>query len=485
MIFLALIFYALWAISLRYDIWMFQQNSYMPSRYYTWFKSDWLANSLSKGLLSPPKVPLVWTRRVIRIVAVSVALGLLLLSLSWKLGGTALLVVMAVLVLLLDKLLVVLANLILSPVEALIRRWYYQDARRILDSHPDLVVIGVTGSYGKTSTKNYRYRILSEKYNVLVTPGNYNTSLGVVRTIRAQLKPYHRFFIVEMGAKQPGDVREICRLVHPTVGIVTAVGPMHLETFGSVGNVRRTKFELLEALPEDGVGIVNLDSEGIASAKSFPCRGRLLGFGIRSAEADYKAGDVRYSPNGTSFTLDGGSDGRVVYHTPVMGEGNVLDIIGAAVAAEALGVEVGARKTGVSKLAAVEHRLSISTRGGITVIDDAYNSNPEGAAMALDVLQRIEAPEGAKRIVVTPGFVEMGPEQDRACEEFGRHIAEVADGLIVVNRLNRDALCKGAGSMGEALYIAEDLREASAMVARLALPGDIVLYENDLPDSFK
>ena len=189
----------------------------------------------------------------------------------------------------------------------------------------DLIIIGVTGSYGKTSTKNYLYRILSEKYNTLITPGNFNTLLGVVRTIREQLQPMHQVFIVEMGAKQPGDIKEICDLVHPTIGIVTSVGEMHLETFKTKENIQKTKFELIRSLPSDGLGVINADSQGIATYKDIPTNCPIVRYGIKAPEVDYRAADIRYTASGSEFAVVHGGE-RTEMHTSLMGECNVLNI---------------------------------------------------------------------------------------------------------------------------------------------------------------
>ena len=282
----------LWAAVVRYDVHMFQLNSYRVERYARWFGGGnkhirsliilalavvgFFANSkflpfsaifmlvlACREFSSKYKTPIVYTMRVKRLLLTALLLTAAVLYATWVLLPKYLACV--ALLLLVMPILMLLANLINKPIEAAISRWYYNDAKRILRSMPDLTIIGITGSFGKTSTKNYLYRILSERYNVLMTPGNFNTTLGVVRTVREQLKPYHQIFIVEMGAKQTGDIKEICDLVHPTIGIVTAVGEMHLETFHSVDNIFATKFELIDALPTNGMGVINLDSEHIAS----------------------------------------------------------------------------------------------------------------------------------------------------------------------------------------------------------------------------
>ena len=280
--------------SMRYSVQMFQQNSYRVERYNRWLKQtgEWHSRMNIAALLAALcftftshavalaifgvwmlviavaeisikyKIPIVYTMRVKRLFITRLLFTFAVVALVHIYAEELTLVAMMLLTL---DYWTILANLINRPLEAAITRWYYNDAKRILRSMPHIKVIGITGSFGKTSTKNFLYRVLSEKYNVLMTPGNFNTTLGVVRTVREHLKPHHEVFIVEMGAKQRGDIKEICDLVCPQMGIVTSVGEMHLETFGSVENVARTKFELIEALPEGGFGIVNVDSEAASS----------------------------------------------------------------------------------------------------------------------------------------------------------------------------------------------------------------------------
>jgi len=380
-----------------------------------------------------------------------------------------------------------LGNLVNSPIENAISRWFYNDAKKKLESHKDLVIIGVTGSYGKTSTKNYLYRILSEKYNVLMTPGNFNTTLGVVRTIREKLEPFHEIFIVEMGAKQVGDIKEICDLVHPTIGIVTAVGEMHLETFGCKENIQKTKFELIDALPTDGFGVINEESEGIATYKGVREDCEVVRYGIDAHRVDVRASSIAYSASGMDFDLID-EKGCLHLHTQLLGTANILDLAGAIIIAKRLGVEDRKIELAVGKIQPVEHRLSMSRHGSLTILDDAYNSNPDGAAMALGVLASMSLPEGARRICVTPGFVELGERQYPACRELGERAARSADILVIVNKYNRAAILEGAkaGGMDEdRIMCADDLNQAVAALGVLATPGSVILYENDLPDTFK
>lgn len=514
-----------WATT-RYTTQMFQQNSYRVARYNRWLRStsEWFSRSnmlslmatITFALTDHPlpyilfglwmlviaiaefniryKIRLAYTMRVKRLLftrfAITIAAILLVALYAHR-------YTFAVAMLLTLDYWIVMANALNKPMEMAISRWYYNDAKRILRSMPHLKIIGITGSFGKTSTKHFLYRVLSERYNVLMTPGNFNTTLGVIRTIREHLKPHHEVFIVEMGAKQRGDIKEICDLVNPEMGIVTSVGEMHLETFGSVENVARTKFELIESLPAGGIGVVNIDSEAAynhlkEASKVLSKDGRSVGaeiltYSVKNNDADYRASNIHYSAAETTFdirTQEASHDG---FATHILGEGNILNITAALVIAEKMGISVDMRRRGVRQIEQVEHRLSMRRNGGITILDDAYNSNPTGARMALDVLSNF-ATEG-RRYVITPGFVEMGAKQFENNRDLGKDIAKSrADEVYVVNEINREAITEGLAEgnyPNERVHCLSSFNEAMAELQPRLKQGDVILYENDLPDSFK
>lgn len=346
-------------------------------------------------------------------------------------------------------------------------------------------IIGITGSYGKTSTKHYLERILSEQFSVLMTPGSFNTPMGVTRTVREMLQPYNEVFIVEMGAKNVGDIKEICDLVNPQYGIVTAVGPQHLESFKTIENVQKTKFELVDALPADGLAVLNDDFEYVANRKVETVE--VKRYAVNAVEnADFYVENVTYSALGTTFTIVGEGK-RIELSTKLVGECNISNLMGAVIIALRLGVPEEKIKYAVSKIAQVEHRLNMKrTPNGIVIIDDAFNSNPDGSRMALDVLSSMT---GGKRIVITPGMIELGDKQDYYNEKFGEHIAETCDIAMIVGLYNRDAIVRGIKSKGweegDKLIVVDTFNEAQAMLSKIATKGDTVLYENDLPDTFK
>lgn len=517
-------------LNFKHDIHMLQQNSYRISRYWKYLKNDigstWrlvdvallfltfatlldirlallivamaCATKIFLILKKKFKKPLVFTKRVWRIYTVTtiLAVACFLTAILCTLHKTDIWggyspaqvsVGTLLLITVFSWAVVILAVILLTPVEKSINMKYWKEASAILKSMPDLKVIGITGSYGKTSTKHYLDRILDEQFEVLMTPGSYNTPMGVIRTVREMMKPYHQIFICEMGAKQTGDIKEICDLVHPQIGIITAVGPMHLESFKTMENVQSTKFELADALPADGLAVVNNDFEYCADrpVKNVKCIRYCLGQNQDGACA-YYADNIRYTPFGTTFKVHAPNGEEFELQTKLVGACNISNLLGAVVVARYLGMEWQTIARAVAQIEQVEHRLSIKrTPGGITIIDDAFNSNPSGSKMALEVLSGFT--EG-KRIIVTPGMIELGSRQEELNEEFGKNIAKCVDIAVVVGEYNRDSILKGIrkeGMQDENLYAVSSFNEAQKLLEGLLKSGDTVLYENDLPDSFK
>ncbi len=427
----------------------------------------------------PAKKPLVVTRRAGRLLAIHgllcclLALGLLCQPYVWA---------AAFLLPLFSCWLLALSACLAAPLEKAINRWYFRDAQKMLLAREDLKRIGITGSYGKTSTKFILGTILGEKYRVLVTPSSFNTPMGVTRVIREQLRPEHEVFIAEMGARHVGDIREMCDLVRPQTGLLTSVGPQHLETFGSIENVAATKNELIESLPEDGNAYFAADG-GWCEVLYAQCGKKKTLAGLKEG-APFSARDISVSPSGTAFTLVT-PEGEIACVSPLLGKHNVQNVVLCAAAAQGLGLSLEQIARGISKLQPVEHRLQlIRGAGGVTVIDDAFNANPEGARAAMEVLAGFPG----RRTVVTPGLVELGEEEEARNRAFGRQIAAAADVALIVGREKRvqpilDGLKEAGFPMANA-HRMESLDQAAAYLAQNGRPGDVVLFENDLPDNY-
>ncbi|MDR1620941.1 MAG: UDP-N-acetylmuramoyl-tripeptide--D-alanyl-D-alanine ligase [Synergistaceae bacterium] len=435
------------------------------------------------------KKPLVYTNRVKRmLVTHGIFLAAFLFSL-FRAGNPRVQAACLAAVHLLAPVFVLLVNGANTPIEKFINRRYTQDAKRRLRQHPGLIVIGVTGSYGKTSTKFFLHKLLSVKYDVLMTPESFNTTLGVVRTVREELKPFHEVFICEMGARNVGDVAEICEIVKPRYGVLTSIGPQHIESFKSLENVVKAKFELADALPlGDGAAFLNLNNPNIRAERAkYVGRGqneRTVTYGF-SDDCDYCARDIFTSGEGSSFSVRMPDFTEVSFETKLIGAHNVENILAAISVADFLGVGRWGIVMGVRKLESVPHRLQLIRRGEYLLIDDAYNSNAAGAKAALDALAMFD---GCK-ILVTPGMIELGTQESELNEKFGTQAGEICDFVVLVGKRQTESIRKGltnAGYSREKIFVADDLFQGLAKVAELDARGKqkVVLLENDLPDNY-
>ena len=377
---------------------------------------------------------------------------------------------------------IALCGLLAWPIEKGISEMYFRDAQRILRERKDLIKIGITGSWGKTSVKFILGTILEEKYHTLVTPASFNTPMGVTKVIRSKLEPGHRVFVAEMGARHVGDIKEMCRLVHPQIGLLTSVGPQHLDTFKTVERVAKTKYELIDALPADGEAFFADDGDICRSLyEKTTVRKHLTG--LDPEKDELWAEDIRYSPEGSTFLLCRG-DEKTECTTQLLGELNIRNILLCAAAALSLGMSMKQIARGISKIRPVEHRLQLIRHpGGLNVIDDAFNSNIRGAKQAFQVLKQFPQ----KRVIVTPGMVELGEQEAEMNREFGAAMADCCDTAILVGKKRSEAIAAGLKDKGfpqESILVAASLDEAANMMKEITGAGDTVLFENDLPDNY-
>ncbi len=484
-------FTAFQLVRLRRALHVFQLEAYKRPNFRRWLR----ANRDKAVFLRPfpGKKPLVMTGRAWRILVTATLLslfGVLLPSAFAHLvlgGAPADLITWALVTVALyvwGPLLIPAADWLLAPVQRAVNARYAGRARRKLASVKP-VVVGVTGSYGKTSTKFAVGRLLGPESEVLVTPGSYNTTMGVVRAINELLEPRHRFFVVEMGARRRGDIAEIGRLVNHDVAVLTAIGVAHLESFGSRDAIKKGKLEIVDTLRPGGVAVVNSDDATIRALGDELAGVEVVRYGlVAEGRPDVTATGVEVTRAGTEMTISDRRTGATLRaRTKLLGRHSIGHVLAGVAVALHVGRDLASLRDAIAGLAPVEHRLQlIEAPGGVTVIDDAFNSNPEGAAAALEVLGSMPA---RQRIVVTPGIVELGELQREANEALGRHAAAVADVVIVVARLNREALVAGAASGDAKVLTVASLDEATKELAGIVAAGDVVLFENDLPDQYE
>lgn len=425
------------------------------------------------------KIPLKITGRVLRIIAVEILLSILVLVI--RPSETEFIIRLAILCGIAPVLCLV-ANAILFPVEVIGRKRYIDGAKKILAGHKDLIVIGITGSYGKTSMKNFLGEILSEKYNVLVTPKNYNTDLGIARTIRKYLKPTHDIFICEMGAMWEGEIAECCEIAQPKYGIITAADPQHLQTFGSLEAIIRTKFELAEAIAKNhGKLYLNYDNENIRKHETDI---EHYSYGL-DKQYDFYADHLKSDENGQSFEFHHKKQ-TLEIQTKLLGVHNIENLTGAIAVARDLGVSDEDIKFAVRRIKSVPHRLEYINRGNLGIIDDSYNSNPISSKLAVDTLAQFPG----KTVVVTPGLIELGSEETKYNQELGEYIAnkKVDYVYLVGNSPQTEAVEAGLIKSGftDGKIQRTSLPQEAVNYAIKKYPADklTILLLNDLPDNY-
>ena len=434
------------------------------------------------------KKPIVITKRIKRMFLTASILFIILLVLAnifninnlvmCKIIVTIALIDIDTLVML-SLYVVMLINKVNSPIENKINKGFYNKAKKKLEENSQITVIGITGSYGKTSTKYILSTILEQKYNVLMTPESYNTTMGVVRTINEKLNSTHEIFVCEMGAKNIGDIKEICDLVNPKYGILTAIGPQHLETFKTIENVRKTKMELVDAA-KDKV-FINYEDENIRQTE---VKKENIKYGI-SKECDIYAYDISITETGCVFNVHTKYGDIKNIKTKLLGEHNIANIVAAIAVAKELQLTDEQIKAGIRFLKPVPHRLElIRNPNGSIIIDDAYNSNIKGATKALETLKLFE---GKNRILVTPGIVDLGEYSEKYNNELGKKAAKCADYIILVGEKQAKPIYDGIISENypkDKIFIAKDLQEAIKEWNKFSAKDSVILLENDLPDNY-
>lgn len=498
---------------------MFQQNSYYPSRYGKWLYQNFFTNLLlltlvfcamsvlckfeETGLLIELIVvaiyaviqillafkahkksikKLAFTARMIRLYITAIVILALLLVFTFCFSGIEKGISYSLLALVsaFSPLLVLAAWAITLPIEKAVGAYYINDAKKIIADSKELTVIGVTGSYGKTTTKFILSRILSEKYNVVATPQSFNTPMGVVKTIRTSLRARTQFFVCEMGAKNIGDIKEICDIVNPKIGIITAVGPQHLDTFKSVDNIFNTKFELYDAcIKNSGKVFVNTDS---AELKSRLGDKNVISYGTENAQNYAK--NIVFGKDGSSFTIVLGET-EIPVSSKLLGRHAIINIVGAAALAFSLGVSPEEIAFAISRLEPTEHRLQLKPSVcGSYMIDDAYNANPEGCIEAINVLAQFG---NMKKVIVTPGLVELGEKEYDFNYKLGLAATKVCDEIILVGQNRSKPMTDAIATTDydtSKVHIVSSFKEALGVIESFADSNTVFLVENDLPDNY-
>jgi UDP-N-acetylmuramoyl-tripeptide--D-alanyl-D-alanine ligase len=436
------------------------------------------------------------TPRANRLLILGMALGAVLPAIgigAWigaaGLTGAAVAAVFGVSGLLLSPVMMPLANLLLWPYEESRRRYFMRQAKATLKASRAKVIV-ITGSYGKTTTKHYLQHFLSARYRTLMTPKSFNTLMGISKVINETLAkdPDYEYFIVEADAYFVGENASICRLVEPQYGMVMTVGPMHLERLGSMENIVKAQYEIIEALPADGAGFFNGDD---AAVYEMFRRGRpnarimVSQTGVEGARIT--ARNIRHEYDGLYFDLHDAQTGQTQpLYAPLYGETNVTNILMAAAVAIHLGVPLPDLAIQAASLRPAEHRMVRRVLpDGTTIIDDAYSANPVGTKAALGVLKLHK--HSQRRVVVSSGMFELGERAEVENQALGRHMADAATDVILIGAAQAAPVLRGlqaAGFPPDRVKVVSTLDEAVGVYRGIMGPGDTLLMLTDLPDLY-
>ena len=373
---------------------------------------------------------------------------------------------------------------LMLPVEKNIQNGFKRQARNTLKSRQELFTIGITGSYGKTSVKFIVAEILRQRFNVLATPGSYNTPMGICIVVNNKLQPEHQVLVLEMGMRYRGDIEELCAIAAPDLAIVTDIGVAHLETMGTIENIALEKGDILRYMKPDGVAVLNVDNPYVANMADH-APGRVWRVSLENhPAADIKARNITYSPEGASFEVEDETGSVQVFQTRLLGRHNVLNILLGVAVGRQMGLRLRQIGHGLARVEPVEHRLQLLQKGNITVIDDAFNANPVGARNAVEVLGAFES---GRRVIVTPGMVELGSRQAEENRRLGEHIAKNVDLAVLIGDKQTAPIQEGLQAQNfpaSQTKVFSSFFDAQDFLQGYLQSGDVVLYENDLPDQY-
>ncbi|MBP2025892.1 UDP-N-acetylmuramoyl-tripeptide--D-alanyl-D-alanine ligase [Peptoniphilus stercorisuis] len=483
----------------NYPLHMLQLEGYNNEDYKTWIKNN--KSKVSKFVYkkTEEKTPLVWTDRAKRLfkihdhVNLAFLVGFIMITdiiyaNTKSYYSTIVLVILCLILYYFEYRVILISNKISVPREEKINMGFFVEAQgkiKNLKENNNLKVLGITGSFGKTSTKFIADTILSESLNVKNTPSSYNTPMGLSKVINNDLNESHEVFLAELGAKMKGEIDEVAQLVQPDIGIITAIGPTHMHMFKTIENIMNTKYELIEDLPEDGIAIFNYDNEYV-KVLADKTEKKTIRYGMEDIEKlDVYAKDIEVSEKGSEFTLVIKELGEVKCSTKLLGKHNISNLLAAASAGYVLGMDLKSLASGIEKVEPVEHRLNIVDSGtGVIVIDDAFNSNPVGFRAALSVIDEFK---NGRKIIITPGMVELGDMEEDENYKIGKEIAKVCDYVILVGKKRTEPIMKGLKDASyniDNTFVVNSLNEATEVLGSITRSGDVVLFENDLPDTY-
>lgn len=430
-------------------------------------------STIEKSPLKHAKKRLVLTHRALRILSISLFLYIpIIYNNDLKLTTLILIIQSAPFTL-------AIGNLITLPLETLIQRKYLKLAKETLKTlNP--TIIGITGSYGKTSMKHILGHILNKYKPTLYTPGSVNTPMGICHVIQNKLKQNHRFFIVEMGAYHMGSIAKLCALTPPRIGAVTSIGPCHLERFGSMENIATGKSELLAAIEANknhiGFSFPKELSKLDAFKKYIQSNLMITPLTCTNKEQTVEGIKVHIEENGVTTEIK----------APIYGLHQADNIVLAVTIARKLGAPMELIKSALHSLKQVSARLEVNQdTNHVTWINDGFNANPEGFKQAVDLLSQFGNHKKGRKILVTPGIIELGNQHDEVHAKIAKYAMPHVDIIIIVAPQRIDAFVKTAELLKkehQTILKVYSFADAQKWFSKHLIENDTVLIANDLPD---
>lgn len=374
--------------------------------------------------------------------------------------------------------LLLLSLVIIKPYEITRRLLTIYGVRRAVTGHPHLTVIGISGSYGKTSSKDFLFEILRQREQTLKTPESYNTVFGIAKVVNLELHKKLHYFICEMGAYVRGEIKELTRMVPPNYAVLTAIGSQHLERFKSLTNTTLAKFELIDAVKPEKA-LVNFDNKYIKEQLNLTRYSKVKTYSFTDPAVDFYVSSYRLKADGAELTMVFKSkDYR--FETRLFGSSNLENLAAAIGMAFILEVDPGTIQKAVSRIIPSPHRLELSQIGEASLIDNAYSSNEMGFTKIISDLKSLPG----KKALITPGIIELGTHTAVIHEKIGKEAAEVFEQIVLVGRNERtENLARGIAGKVKVDYL-DNNSSVWPTIDALSRKYDWILLENDLPDNF-
>ncbi len=480
---------------IKYQIYLLQLENYELMRYLQLSYHNYFPKN------AKTRKEIDWTKKLILITGLSFLLYLLSVStfifiiftkkeLNLFLASLIVLFISFILLYLI-RFYLIFGTLLVLPADIYLKKKIINKAKRKISIYKNLKIIGISGSYGKTTMKECLYTVLSQKYKVLKTPENINTTIGISKQIIDELDEEIQIYIVEMGEYKKGDIADICLITKPDIAIITGISEAHFERMGSIENAISTMFEVVENSQKNALIVLNEDNSLIMDNYKKFIKGKEVKFyssnNSKLSELQVSDNEFMQDGSGYNFSISGKNSNLKLDNLKVsiLGE-YILGIISAClIIFDELGGDQNTFASLIEKIKPIEHRLQpIQGNGNILIIDDSYNGNPDGVSEAIKVLDRFKV---RRKVFITPGLVETGEKSEEVHTQIGHKLSKVADLVILIKNSVSPYIEKGLmeGEFDNANIIwFNTSQEAHSSLGKILKPGDIILFQNDWTENY-